>query len=34
LEIPANSRKYRIMLALSEATGTMYVDDVQVKFNK
>ncbi|WP_343663208.1 hypothetical protein [Chryseobacterium mucoviscidosis] len=34
LTVPAGSRKYRIMLALSEATGTMYVDDIQVKFNK
>lgn len=34
LIIPANSRKYRVMIALSEAAGTMYVDDVQVKFNK
>ncbi|WP_379963048.1 carbohydrate binding domain-containing protein [Epilithonimonas sp. UC225_85] len=32
LEIPKGSKRYRIMLALSEATGTMYVDDVQVKF--
>nr|WP_314495908.1 carbohydrate binding domain-containing protein [uncultured Chryseobacterium sp.] len=32
LEIPQGSKKYRIMLALSEATGIMYVDDVQVKF--
>lgn len=32
LEIPQGSKKYRIMLALSEATGAMYVDDVQVKF--
>jgi hypothetical protein len=34
LSIPEGSKKYRIMLALSEATGTMYVDDIQVKFNK
>jgi len=34
LTIPEGSKKYRIMLALSEATGTMFVDDVQVKFNK
>ncbi|MFY7816487.1 MAG: hypothetical protein ACOVRK_15005, partial [Chryseobacterium taeanense] len=34
LAIPTGSKKYRIMLALSEATGTMYVDDIQAKFNK
>ncbi len=34
LSIPEGSKKYRIMLALSEATGTMYVDNIQVKFNK
>lgn len=33
LEIPNGSKKYRIMIALNEATGIMYVDDVQVKFN-
>ncbi len=32
--IPAGTKKYRIMLALSEATGTMFVDDVQVRFSK
>ena len=34
IAIPAGTRRYRIMLALSEATGTMLVDNVQVKFNK
>ena len=34
LPIPEGARRYRIMLALNEATGTMFVDDVQVKFNK
>ena len=34
LPIPKGVRRYRIMLALNEATGTMFVDDVQVKFNK
>jgi hypothetical protein len=32
LEIPEGSKKYRIMLALSEATGILYVDNVHVKF--
>ncbi|MCQ4035125.1 hypothetical protein [Kaistella montana] len=33
LSIPEGAEKYRVMLALSEAIGTMYVDDIQVKFN-
>ena len=34
LSIPQDAKKYRIMIALSEATGTMYVDDIQIKFSK
>lgn len=34
LEIPQGSHKLRLMLALSEATGTFYADDIQLKFNK
>ncbi|WP_312825820.1 carbohydrate binding domain-containing protein [Epilithonimonas sp.] len=33
LPIPDHSKKMRIMLALSDATGTMYVDDIKLNFN-
>jgi len=33
LPIPEHSKKMRIMLALSDATGTMYVDDIKLNFN-
>lgn len=32
--IPEKARKYRIMIALSECTGTLYADDIQIKFPK
>ena len=33
LPIPEHSKKMRIMLALSDATGIMYVDDIKLNFN-
>lgn len=31
--IPKEAKKYRIMIALSECTGTLFADDIQVKLN-
>lgn len=34
IQIPEGTKKYRIMLALSNATGTLLADDIKVSFSK